>query len=50
MMDSGIFSIQSHTANHTMMAHSNNYDEELRGSKEKLKLLLVKRSSLSPIQ
>ena len=32
-----------------MMAHSNNYDEELRGSKKKLKLLLVKghRSRLS---
>ena len=50
MMDSGIFSIQSHTANHTMMAHSNNYDEELRGSKRKIEALTGKRSSLSPIQ
>lgn len=39
MLDSGIFSIQSHTANHTMMAYTTNYDEELRASKEKLKVL-----------
>lgn len=32
------------------MAHSNNYDEELRGSKEKIEALTGKRSSLSPIQ
>ncbi|EOP31236.1 polysaccharide deacetylase family protein [Bacillus toyonensis] len=43
MIDSGIFSIQSHTANHTMMAHSGNYDEELRGSKEKIETLTGKK-------
>ncbi|PFC10085.1 polysaccharide deacetylase [Bacillus cereus] len=43
MMDSGIFSIQSHTANHTMMAHSSNYDEELRSSKEKIEALTGKK-------
>lgn len=39
MVDSGIFSIQSHTSTHAMMAFSNNYDEELRVSKEKIQSL-----------
>ncbi|PGZ97218.1 polysaccharide deacetylase [Bacillus pseudomycoides] len=43
MVDSGIFSIQSHTANHTMMAYSNNYDEELRVSKEKIESITGKK-------
>lgn len=43
MLNSGIFSIQSHTANHTMMAYANNYDEELRGSKEKIESITGKK-------
>ncbi|MDM5186838.1 polysaccharide deacetylase family protein [Bacillus sp. DX4.1] len=43
MLDSGIFSIQSHTANHTMMAHTNNYDEELHTSKEKIESITGKK-------
>ncbi|PEY30683.1 polysaccharide deacetylase [Bacillus cereus] len=43
MLDSGIFSIQSHTANHTMMAYTTNYDEELRASKEKIEGLTGKK-------
>ncbi|WP_459502096.1 polysaccharide deacetylase family protein [Bacillus sp. C1] len=43
MLNSGIFSIQSHTANHTMMAYTNNYDEELRTSKEKIENLTGKK-------
>ncbi len=43
MLDSGIFSIQSHTANHAMVAYTSNSDEELRASKEKIENLTGKK-------
>ena len=36
MVDSGIFSVQSHTATHADLPKITNYEEELKGSKEKL--------------
>ena len=34
MVDSGIFSVQSHTATHADLPKITNYEEELKGSKE----------------
>ena len=42
MLNSGIFSIQGHTANHTMLEYTSNYDEELRVSKEKIESITGK--------
>ncbi|WP_369901317.1 polysaccharide deacetylase family protein [Bacillus manliponensis] len=42
MVNSGIFSIQGHTANHTMLEYTSNYDEELRVSKEKIESITGK--------
>lgn len=42
MVDSGIFSVQSHTATHADLPKITNYEEELKGSKEKLEKITGK--------
>ncbi|MFD0767814.1 polysaccharide deacetylase family protein [Bacillus sp. CGMCC 1.60114] len=42
MIDSGIFSVQSHTATHADLPKITNYEEELKGSKEKLEKITGK--------
>ncbi|KEK24422.1 polysaccharide deacetylase family protein [Bacillus gaemokensis] len=42
MVDSGIFSVQSHTATHADLPKIANYEEELKGSKEKLEKITGK--------
>ncbi|PGZ97219.1 polysaccharide deacetylase [Bacillus pseudomycoides] len=42
MVDSGIFSVQSHTATHADLPKITNYEEELKGSKEKLEKITSK--------
>ncbi|MDM5153158.1 polysaccharide deacetylase family protein [Bacillus sp. DX1.1] len=42
MVDSGIFSVQSHTATHADLPKITNYEEELKASKEKLEKITGK--------
>ncbi|WP_242144336.1 MULTISPECIES: polysaccharide deacetylase family protein [unclassified Bacillus cereus group] len=42
MVNSGIFSVQSHTATHADLPKITNYEEELKGSKEKLEKITGK--------
>ncbi len=42
MVNSGIFSVQSHTVTHADLPKITNYEEELKGSKEKLEKITGK--------